>query len=103
MSRALAHVRKKGESKQLAVHMENTLESKNENVKVWKNECMKVWKSEIFGGARGEHLRLPEQVVAVAANVEKSTMGGRVVQTSTGDVQRVGNLGDLLETDSSSD
>ena len=46
------------------------------------------------------HLCLPEQVVAVAANVEEAAMGGRVVQTSTGDVQGVVNLRDLLEIDS---
>ena len=43
------------------------------------------------GGAHGENLRLPEQVVAVAANVEEAAMGGRVVQTSTSHVQRLVN------------
>ena len=54
MSRALAQVRKKGESKQLAVHMENTFVWKNENMKDWMSESVNVGKCEIFGRAHGD-------------------------------------------------
>ena len=47
---------------------------------------------EAVGGAHEEHIGLPEQVVAVAADVDQAAVGGRVVETSAGEVERVLNI-----------
>ena len=62
---------------------------KYEIVNVRNCECEKVWR------AHGEDLGLPEQVVAVAADVEQAAMGSWIVEASAGQVQR--NFGDLME------
>ena len=44
---------------------------------------------EAVGGAHEEDVGLPEQVVAVAADVDQAAVGGGVVEASAGQVERV--------------
>ena len=56
---------------------------------------------EAVGGAHEEDVGLPEQVVAVAADVDQAAVGSRVVETPAGEVERVLHIGHFFKFTSS--